>query len=425
MSNLFDLIHKKTEPNADAVETEETAVELETIEPKEIAATPETIEPEVVETKLDEPLYETEPTDSVETKEAIIEEETECTADEADESSSSGGKASLFETEDICETATSEEIVEAGDGVDKAATDDISEETPEVVTECANEEALAATAVTTEEATVTVSEPESKPETEIFRETATAADCEPEATEPSESTTDCDHTEGLDAQYKQIRFSNITAKIDLDCTLPTVTSSEILTKAEQAKKYGFASVCILASRMKIFKKQAKEQAFCAVIAYPSGEMTEKSKLCEIKEATLNGAREIDVFFRISALKDEKRKQIVRSLVKYGKAIGKKRVYKLSFDCGMASEEEARFIVSAAVEAKVDYLVIRNCAENDVRTRLFYAGLCAGRCKLEFSDNAFDLSSISRLSDIGTSRFLLTDAFEIADCIKQEIESSVE
>ncbi len=177
--------------------------------------------------------------------------------------------------------------------------------------------------------------------------------------------------------------------------------------------------------MKMFKKQAKEQAFCAVIAYPSGEMTEKSKLCEIKEATSNGASEIDVFFRISALKDEKRKQIVRSLVKYGKAIGKKRVYKLSFDCGMASEEESRFIVSAAEQAKVDYLVIRNCAQNDVRTQLFYAGLCAGRCKLEFSDNASDLSSITRLSDVGTGRFLLTDAFEIADRIKQEIEDSAE
>lgn len=388
MSNLFDSIHKKAEPNADVVETKEHAVE-----------------PEVVETKADEPLDETEPTDTDGAVETIIEEEFECSVNETAEGAADEGKESCLETEEIFETATSEEIVEESDGVDKTATEEIVEEALEAITECATEETLAATAVTTEEATVTGSERE--------------------ATEPSEPTIDGERAEGLDAQYKQIRFFNITAKIDLDCTLPTVTSSAILTKAEQAKKFGFASVCILASRMKIFKKQAKEQAFCAVIAYPSGEMTEKSKLCEIKEATSNGAREIDVFFRISALKDEKRKQIVRSLVKYGKAIGKKRIYKLSFDCGMASEEEARFIVSAAVEAKVDYLVIRNCAENDMRTRLFYAGLCAGRCKLEFSDNAFDLSSMNRLSDIGTSRFLLTDAFEIADCIKQEIESTVE
>lgn len=385
MSNFFDLVHKKTEPSAETAEKAETAVAPETVE--------------TVATNGDEKFDNlkkkiAEINDKVDLVIAAMEEET--TTEKGEEAT----EEVVSEPSETVETldTTVEPESEAGETA--------------TATECAAEESTAATAITAEE-TPTVSEPE----TTTVSEPTTAADGEP--------TADGEPVEVLDAQYKQIRFSNTAAKIDLDCTLPTVTSSEILTKAEQAKKYGFASVCILASRMKIFKKQAKEQAFCAVIAYPSGEMTEKSKLCEIKEATSNGASEIDVFFRISALKDEKRKQIVRSLVKYGKTIGKKRVYKLSFDCGMASEEEARFIVSAAAQAKVDYLVIRNCAKNDVRTQLFYAGLCAGRCKLEFSDNASDLSSITRLSDIGTGRFLLTDAFEIADRIKQEIEDTAE
>lgn len=397
MSNFFDLIHKKTEPNtktAQPAETVETAVEPETVE---------TIEAND-DKKFDNLKKKiAEINDKVDLVIAAMEEET--TTEKGEE----------VTEEVIHEPVETSVVTETAETVETSVEpEDVEPKAEELVatTECAAEEPTAATAITAEE-TATVSEPE--PPTVI--ELTTAADGEPAA--------DGETAEVLDAQYKQIRFSNTAAKIDLDCTLPTITSSEILTKAEQAKKYGFASVCILASRMKIFKKQAKEQAFCAVIAYPSGEMTEKSKLCEIKEATSNGASEIDVFFRISALKDEKRKQIVRSLVKYGKAIGKKRVYKLSFDCGMASEEEARFIVSAAAQAKVDYLVIRNCAKHDVRTQLFYAGLCAGRCKLEFSDNASDLSSITRLSDIGTGRFLLTDAFEIADCIKQEIENSAE
>lgn len=396
MSNFFDLVHKKTEPSA---ETAETAVAPETVE---------TVETNGAE-KFDNLKKKiAEINDKVDLVIAAMEEET------TTEKGKKTTEEVVAEPSETVETAVEPEPTEKVEPETEetaTATECTAEETV-TATECVAEESTAATAITAEE-TPTVSEPE----TTTVSEPTTAADGEP--------TADGEPAEVLDAQYKQIRFSNTAAKIDLDCTLPTVTSSEILTKAEQAKKYGFASVCILASRMKIFKKQAKEQAFCAVIAYPSGEMTEKSKLCEIKEATSNGASEIDVFFRISALKDEKRKQIVRSLVKYGKAIGKKRVYKLSFDCGMASEEEARFIVSAAAQAKVDYLVIRNCAKNDVRTQLFYAGLCAGRCKLEFSDNASDLSSITRLSDIGTGRFLLTDAFEIADRIKQEIEDSAE
>lgn len=236
-----------------------------------------------------------------------------------------------------------------------------------------------------------------------------------EATESDRST-----DEKLEEQFKQVMFSNLVSKIDYDCTLPTITSAEIADEAGKAVEFGFGSVCILASRMKTFKKQSKTQRFCAVIAYPSGEMTEKSKICEIKEATFGGAAEIDVFFRISALKDEKRRLIVRSLVKYGKVIGRKRIYKLSIDSTMVSKEEAQFIVQAAAEAKVDYLVVRNCDFADTRTQLFYAKLCAGKCKLEFAHNVSDLSSMTKLTDIGTERFLLANATEVATRLREEL-----
>ena len=247
-----------------------------------------------------------------------------------------------------------------------------------------------------------------------------AAESESETEGKSVTEADSSPDEKLEEQFKQVMFSNLVSKIDYDCTLPTITSAEIADEAAKAVEFGFGSVCILASRMKTFKKQSKTQRFCAVIAYPSGEMTEKSKICEIKEATFGGAAEIDVFFRISALKDEKRRLIVRSLVKYGKVIGRKRIYKLSIDSTMVSKEEAQFIVQAAAEAKVDYLVVRNCDFSDTRTQLFYAKLCAGKCKLEFAHNVNDLSSMTKLTDIGTERFLLSNASEVALRLREEL-----
>ena len=247
-----------------------------------------------------------------------------------------------------------------------------------------------------------------------------AAESESETEGKSVTEADSSPDEKLEEQFKQVMFSNLVSKIDYDCTLPTITSAEIADEAAKAVEFGFGSVCILSSRMKTFKKQSKTQRFCAVIAYPSGEMTEKSKICEIKEATFGGAAEIDVFFRISALKDEKRRLIVRSLVKYGKVIGRKRIYKLSIDSTMVSKEEAQFIVQAAAEAKVDYLVVRNCDFSDTRTQLFYAKLCAGKCKLEFAHNVNDLSSMTKLTDIGTERFLLSNASEVALRLREEL-----
>lgn len=225
--------------------------------------------------------------------------------------------------------------------------------------------------------------------------------------------------EDLKEQYKQRKIANLFLKIDMDCTMPNLSSAEIADRAGQAKLYGLSSVCILASRMKMFKKQAAEQNFCAVIAYPSGEMTEKSKICEIREAAKNGAREIDVFFRISALKDEKRKQIIKSLKKYRFVIGKKKIFKISVDSTLITADEAEFIVDAAREAKIDYIVVHNCG-NDERTRLFYSGLCAGKCKLEFADCAVNLVLAEKLTAIGAERFLLREAISVADSMREEI-----
>jgi len=233
--------------------------------------------------------------------------------------------------------------------------------------------------------------------------------------------TKSDDSEELKNRYKNMKYKNIVSKIDLDCTSPVTTIADINVLADRAKNYGLGSVCVLAGRMKYFKTLAKTQTFCAVVGYPYGEMSEQAKINEIRDALRCGATSVDVFIRVSALKDEKPRQIARSLAKYARAVGKKNTFKVSIDCSVLSKDEGKTVVNAAAEAKADCIVIRNCARNDARTQLYYADICGGKCKVEFADCADNLAAITGLNGVGTDRFLSKNAFELANSVRDDIE----
>lgn len=221
-------------------------------------------------------------------------------------------------------------------------------------------------------------------------------------------------------EYTAVKYANYTAKIDYDCTLPTIASDEIRACITELRDYGFKSICILASRMKMFKKAYPDVCFCAVIGYPSGEMTENSKCCEIKDAIKNGAKEIDVFFRISSLKDDKNRQIVCELAHYRRIIGSKRVFKLSLDCSLLTEDDFKAVAKAAIKAKADFLVIRNCALSQDKFQLCVSKECSGKIKIEYADNVASLADINKLADIGAERFLSSKATLLADAVKRKL-----
>lgn len=221
-------------------------------------------------------------------------------------------------------------------------------------------------------------------------------------------------------QINEVKYAKMMSKIDFDLTRPTLSSADIKTQSGALAEFGFKSLCILASRMKLFKKKAKEINFCAVIGYPSGEMTENSKACEIKEALRAGAKEVDVFFRTSSLKDDKQKNILHELKRYRRIIGKKRIFKLSFDCDLVNSDEMRFIADVAFKAKADYLVVRNCLADKAKLQIAIAKTCANKCKVEYADNVTCLADMERLSDLGADRFLLTEAKEVAKKVREEL-----
>ena len=83
------------------------------------------------------------------------------------------------------------------------------------------------------------------------------------------------------------------------------TKAGITTLIEEAKEYGFASVCVNPTWVSYAaeKLQGSDVLVCTVIGFPLGANTSAVKAFETKDAIVNGAGEIDMVINIGALKD--------------------------------------------------------------------------------------------------------------------------
>ncbi|MGY3765771.1 deoxyribose-phosphate aldolase [Vagococcus vulneris] len=82
------------------------------------------------------------------------------------------------------------------------------------------------------------------------------------------------------------------------------TQEEILTLINEAKEYGFWSVCINPVWIPYAKSQMSDSdvKICTVIGFPLGANSSKLKALEAKQAIEDGADEVDMVMNIGAMK---------------------------------------------------------------------------------------------------------------------------
>lgn len=96
----------------------------------------------------------------------------------------------------------------------------------------------------------------------------------------------------------------IASLIDHTLLKPDATRDQIVTLCEEARRYGFASVCVNSYWVPLaFRELADTDsvAVCSVAGFPLGAMSTAAKVADAGEAVDNGAREIDVVLNIGAL----------------------------------------------------------------------------------------------------------------------------
>lgn len=98
--------------------------------------------------------------------------------------------------------------------------------------------------------------------------------------------------------------ADIAPYIDHTLLKPDATREEVLKVAEEARKFGFATVCVNSSQVGTVARvlQGSNTVPIAVVGFPLGAALPSAKAFEAREAIRCGAREIDMVINIGALK---------------------------------------------------------------------------------------------------------------------------
>ncbi|MEE2789427.1 MAG: deoxyribose-phosphate aldolase [Myxococcota bacterium] len=92
--------------------------------------------------------------------------------------------------------------------------------------------------------------------------------------------------------------------IDHTLLKPDATRAQLQALAEEARIHRFATVCVNSANVRLMTQMLKgsQVPVCAVVGFPLGAMSPRSKAYETKEAVRCGAKEIDMVLNIGALK---------------------------------------------------------------------------------------------------------------------------
>lgn len=105
--------------------------------------------------------------------------------------------------------------------------------------------------------------------------------------------------------------------------LKPAKDSQIISLCQEAKQYGFASVCVNPCHIKLAAKELEGSAVkvCTVIGFPLGDNTTQTKVFETKNAIKLGATEIDMVINQSWAKANAWKKVEKEVAAVKKACG--------------------------------------------------------------------------------------------------------
>lgn len=150
---------------------------------------------------------------------------------------------------------------------------------------------------------------------------------------------------------------NIAGMIDHTLLKADATQAEITKITEEAKKYGFASVCVNPTWVSYCAEQLADTnvKVCTVIGFPLGAATSAVKAFEAKDAIANGATEVDMVINIGALKDRNDELVLNDIQAVVDAAKGKALVKVIIETSLLTEEEKVRACQLSVKAGADFV----------------------------------------------------------------------
>jgi deoxyribose-phosphate aldolase len=147
--------------------------------------------------------------------------------------------------------------------------------------------------------------------------------------------------------------------IDHTLLKPDAAKADIKRLCEEAKKYGFWSVCVNPTYVSVATDILGETdvKVCSVVGFPLGANTPEVKALEAEKAIKDGAGEIDMVMNIGALKSrdyELVRRDIREVVERAKA-QKDTIVKVIIETGLLTEDEKVLACRMVKESGADFV----------------------------------------------------------------------
>src|SRR5689334_24717873 len=151
---------------------------------------------------------------------------------------------------------------------------------------------------------------------------------------------------------------NIAKMIDHTLLKPDATQQEIAQLCFEARKYGFASVCVNPTWVSLCAELLKGSSarVCTVIGFPLGATASETKAFETENAIRQGATEIDMVINIGALKARDLDTVardIRGVVNAAHAHG--IIVKVILETTLLTDEEKTIASLVSKEAGADFV----------------------------------------------------------------------
>ena len=144
--------------------------------------------------------------------------------------------------------------------------------------------------------------------------------------------------------------------IDHTILKATATKEDVKKLCDEAKEYGFYSVCVNGANVEYAFSQVKDSdvKVAAVVGFPLGTMATDVKVFEAKKAIEDGASEIDMVINIGALKDKDYDLVENEIRKIKEAIGSNVLKVIIETCYLTDDEKVK-ACELSVNAKADFV----------------------------------------------------------------------
>ncbi len=152
--------------------------------------------------------------------------------------------------------------------------------------------------------------------------------------------------------------ANIASMIDHTLLKPDATPDQIAQLCFEARKFGFASVCVNPGHVKLCADllRGSPVKVCTVIGFPLGATSPEAKVYETETALRDGATEIDMVINIGALKGGDYTWVardIRSVVETAHAAG--AIVKVIIETSLLTDEEKVKACLLSKEAEADFV----------------------------------------------------------------------